>query len=43
MKFKRFTVPMLAIFCAMNCFAQDTTVVLIPAGSSIAEKLPLAK
>src|SRR5689334_8271957 len=33
----------LAFFIALNCQAQDSSVILIPAGTTIGEKLPLAK
>jgi hypothetical protein len=32
-----------SFICVLNCFAQDSSVVLIPAGTLIADKLPLAK
>jgi len=35
--------PLLAFFLVVNCFAQDSSVVLIPAGSTIGEKLPPAR
>jgi hypothetical protein len=38
-----FLIPILAIFSVVNCLAQDSSIVLIPAGSTIAEKLPPSK
>ncbi|MEI9946310.1 MAG: hypothetical protein WDN26_19075 [Chitinophagaceae bacterium] len=43
MNLKKFIVPVLAFFSAVNCCAQDTTVVLIPAGNSILQILTPAK
>jgi len=36
-------VLVLAFFSVVNCFGQDSSVILIPAGTSIGEKLPLDK
>src|SRR5258705_5788256 len=43
MKPPNFIAPILAFFSALTCYAQDTSVIFIRAGSSILEKLPPAK
>src|SRR5205085_8628445 len=40
---KSFFALILPVTCVMDCFAQDSSVVLIPAGTLIADKLPPAK